>query len=462
MLNVRARRVLVGLALPVLAAAGCNSFLTDDDRLDRDPNNPTEASIDNLYNAMQVNLGGLLTGELARIVSMWMQQMAGTERQYAGQGQYIVDSDAFTFTQFYSQGGLVDIRRIEAKADSAGDQVYGGIARVWEVLLMTTAADLWGDIPYREALNPDIPTANVDPQAQVYADLGLKLDTALTMLASGEGNGPGDLDRVYAGDPALWTEAANTLKARLLLRQVETAADRNAVYAQVDAAAALGISDASNDFTIYATSTAREQNQWYQFMIEQRAGYIAAGSFLVDLLKSTNDPRLGQYFSTNSEDEYVGTVSGGTLSDVSSLSAERIDPAFRQPIMTWAENQLIRAEANFFLGGQGAAQPFLDAVRTAAGATIVPATIENVLTEKYIVNFQNIETWSDWRRTCWPNLNPVVAGESIPARLFYPAGDTQVNPNIPADPVRNSTDAPGGIVVPAAACLGSPADAATP
>jgi starch-binding outer membrane protein, SusD/RagB family len=457
MLTVRARRALVGLALPALAAAGCNEFLTDDPRLDRDPNNPTEASIDNLYNAVQVNIGGLLTAELARIVSMWMQQMAGTERQYAGQGQYIVDSDVFEFTQFYSQGGLVDIRRVQAKADSAADQVYGGIARVWEVLLMTTAADMWGDIPYREALDPDIPTANVDPQSQVYADLGLKLDTALTMLASGEGNGPGDLDRVYGGDPALWIEAGNTLKARLLLRQVETAADRNAVYAQVDAAAALGISDPANDFNNYASSTAREQNQWYQFMIEQRAGYIAAGSFLLDLLQSTNDPRLAEYFSTNSEGEFVGTVSGAAAADVSSLSSERIDPAFRQPIITWAENQLIRAEANFFLGGQAAAQPYLDAVRTEAGAPLVPATIENIMSEKYIVNFQNIETWSDWRRTCWPNLPPVVAGEIIPARLFYPASDAQVNPNIPADPVRNETDPPGGVVVPAASCLGSPA-----
>ena len=132
---------------------------------------------------------------------------------------------------------------------------------------------------------------------------------------------------MYDGDAALWIEAANTLKARLLLRQVETATDRSGVYAQVDAAAALGISDASHDFTIYSTSTAREQNQWYQFMIEQRAGYIAAGSFLVNLLQSTNDPRLGQYFSTNEAGEYVGTVSGGTVADVSSLSAERIDPA---------------------------------------------------------------------------------------------------------------------------------------
>ena len=44
------------------------------------------------------------------------------------------------------------------------------------------------------------------------------------------------------------------------------------------------------------------------------------------------------------------------------------------------------------------------------------------MTEKYIVLFQNIETWNDYKRTCIPSLTPVnnSQGGVIPGRLLYP------------------------------------------
>ena len=87
--------------------------------------------------------------------------------------------------------------------------------------------------------------------------------------------------------------------------------------------------------------------------------------------------------------------------------------------MSYAENQLIGAEAAFQVGGQGAAQPFLDAARAnrvygARGLTPVaftpsapiPATLEAIMEEKYLAMFMNIEAWSDYKRTCLPALAP--------------------------------------------------------
>jgi len=67
------------------------------------------------------------------------------------------------------------------------------------------------------------------------------------------------------------------------------------------------------------------------------------------------------------------------------------------------------------------------------------------MTEKYIVLFQNIETWNDYKRTCIPNLTPVnnSQGGVIPGRLLYPLQERQTNPNIPApsqQPARNWND----------------------
>src|SRR5712692_5169062 len=124
---------------------------------------------------------------------------------------------------------------------------------------------------------------------------------------------------------------------------------------------------------------------------------------------------------------------------------------FRQPEITYVETQLIAAEASFRIGGTAAAQPFLDAARTnrAYGATggsavtfpalpSVPATLQNIMEEKYVALYLNPEVWSDWKRTCLPALAtaPPPGGTapqnfSIPGRLPYGQTEINANPNTP-------------------------------
>jgi len=448
----RPRRLAAALALPVLAALGCSDFLNEPDTL-RDPNNPTEATRDNLFVGVQVGQGGLLTGELARLIAIWMQQAAGTDRQYAGYGNYVYDEDILDFERFYSTGGLLDIRRIQAKADSVGDAKYSGVAKIFEALVIGTAADIWGDVPYSEALDPSIREPELDPQLEVYAALQTVLDSAIVQLQdnSPRSFGPSrDVDLFYGGvrasqtDFRPWIELAHTLKARLYMHTAEVNPD---AYALALAQAEQGISSPDYDFRTYQSATTTEENLWYQFAVVQREGYISPGQFLVDLLKSRNDPRLEQYFSPNGAGEYVGARPGEDFEGKSSFSDERLDPAFRQPIVTWAENQLIIAEAAFRTGDEARALTALNAVRTENGLDPVSlsgtALFEAIMTEKYIALFQNIEVWSDYRRTCLPRLTPAAGASSIPARILYPLSERNVNPNIPAagqQPARNAND----------------------
>ena len=63
------------------------------------------------------------------------------------------------------------------------------------------------------------------------------------------------------------------------------------------------------------------------------------------------------------------------------------------------------------------------------------------MNEKYVVLFQNIESWNDYKRTCLPALTPGNGAVAIPGRLLYPTGERQTNAaNVPADPVRNWND----------------------
>src|SRR5688572_21779543 len=82
-------RMMKTVAVAALAVAvnGCSDFLSGD-KLDSDPNRPTTAQASQLFIASQVNSYYILNGHAARVLAMWMQQMAGTDRQYRGYDQY--------------------------------------------------------------------------------------------------------------------------------------------------------------------------------------------------------------------------------------------------------------------------------------------------------------------------------------------------------------------------------------
>jgi hypothetical protein len=408
------------------------------------PNRPTVANGDQLLVASQTALNQQYTSDLARTACVWMQQCAGTDRQYRQLGLYQYGEDAYNgpFNQVYIGGGLLDIRGIEARADTAKDQVYGGIGRVMEAMAVGLAADVWGDIPYSQAVS-DTLTPVLDPQEQVYAGIQAKLDTAITMLGSKTGAGPDGADLFYSGDATKWLRLAHTLKARFYMHTAERVG--NAAYQNALAQAQQGLQK-GDDLRSYQSSDPNEQNSWYQFTVIQRAGYMSPGAFLVSLLQTRADPRLAQYFDPNAAGSYVGAAPGQQGSaGISTFDESRVAPDFRQPIVTWAENQLIIAEAAFRLGQTGAALAAYNTERADAG---VPAagsvTLADIMTEKYIALFQNIEVWNDFKRTCLPALTPAqgtVGG--IPARLLYAQSERNTNPNVPLpsdQPARNWND----------------------
>lgn len=457
MKTVLTRSALVALLVAV-ASTGCDSFLSGPG-LTESPNEPTQASRDQLFVAFQAGQFTQFEGALARTACIFVQQCAGVDRQYLSLGEYNFTEDDFSpeFDQVYTGGGLIDIRKVEAFADAGSDAVYGGIARAWEAYIMGTAADIWGSIPYSEAVS-DVVTPALDPQSAVYAAVQAKLDTAITMLG-GAGAGPGGADLVYKGSKTKWLEAAHTLKARFYLHVAEGS---SANYALALAQAQQGLSASANDFKTYHSSTTSENNVWNQFQVRDRDSYLRAGKRLVDLLVARNDPRLGIYFDKNQLGGYGGKDPGQASDNSTSniccgagATGSRLEAKFQQPLITWAENELIIAEAAYQTGDATTALNSLNAERTAAGLAALSgitgtALLDSIMTEKYVVTFQNIEAWSDYRRACTPVLVPFTAGgaTAIPGRLFYGFDERNTNPNIP-DPATqeaatNKPGTPGG------------------
>jgi hypothetical protein len=358
---------------------------------------------------------------------------------------------------FYAQGGFLDIRGVQSKVQD--DKLYLGIAQTWEALLMDLTSDVWGDIPYSQAIS-DVLHPELDKQVAVHNALIALVDQGLTNITGG-GTGPNAADLVYGGDQTKWTEAAHTLKARLYMHLAETDA---ANYAKALTETDAGISSAANDFTTYQSGTTGEANHWFQFRI-QRGTDISAGKHLVDLMKQRSDPRLTAYFAPgpSAGGQIIGAPPGQEFNGTQAwLSETRGAAEFRQPILTFAENQLIRAEAQYRTGAEPAALATLNAYRVSvglaeknglAGAALLTAIME----EKYVALFQNTEVWNDYRRTCYPNLTP-ASGNFIPARLVYGTDERRANPNIPSpsqQPRHNEDDPPTASSTDGSVCLGT-------
>jgi hypothetical protein len=435
------RRVL-GAALAVLALAGCD-FISP---VESNPNAVPEATVDQLFVSAQLNLYFFAEGQLSRLSSMWVQQMTGTDRQFVGLDNYIIDeTDADDdFDRVYTQGGLIDIRRAIALAEADGRRPYAGILKILEAYLVGMAASYWGDIPYSEAVNPAIRTPVLDDQAAVYAAVQALLDAAIADLAA-TGSGPGSVDLWFGGNAARWTAVARTLKARFYMHWGEV--QGNAAYTQARTHALQGISTAAGTWKAQHTTASTENNLWYQFM-RDRSGYISAGDFLVPLMVSTSDPRISRYFSQ---------VGGNYVARSSSLASTGWGaPDFDFPIVSCAENQFILAEAEYRLGNTAAARTAasnalaceeaeygvsLATQRTRVTDPLITgsALLNEILRQKYIAMFLNPEALNDYKRTCQPGFTPRAGG--VPPRLFYSGTERQTNPNIPnPQPARNDND----------------------
>lgn len=444
----------VALSLALLGAA-CDDFLQGPG-LTENPNQATEGTALQQLIAVQANMFTRLEGQMARSAGIYTQQIIGSNNQQLQWATQYLQSESDIpahMSAFYTGAGLVGMRSIQAAGVASSDKFLEGIAKVWEGYAFGTAASVWGDLPYSEALNPEILTPKLDAQETIYQQVQARLDEGIAALQAAPTTGncePADL--IYcattgtrAAQVSRWIRAANTLKARFHLHLAER--NGNSAYQAALAAATNGINEAPTSATqamhgqapgdfrsFHGNTLDQDGNIWAEFLNSRQD--LVAGHTLVQLLKDRNDPRLAAYFSPNLTGGFIGhnqnnqPVGTGSAAVINTTVRRAFN--FRQPLVTWAENELILAETKFRLTGAAAALPHVNAVRTAVGLpTLGSVTLNDVLAEKYIAMYQNIEVWNDYKRTCYPALTPFGTAAEVPGRLPYSSTERTANPNIP-------------------------------
>lgn len=450
--------VVVGLVFST--TLGCESFIED---YQTDPVNvtdPTQVPLNNLLVGVQSNTIRIIEGDGARLASILSRHFSGEDRQYSGYQSYtITNSDFDDFWDDSYVDVLANAKICREAAAEAGNTRMVGLVQVHEALVYGTLADLFGDIPYTQALQyPAVTSPAYDGQASVYAAVQTLLDDAITNLG-GSGNITADI--FMGGSTARWIEVARTLKARFYLHTRD--------YNNAITNALSGVSSAANNWVFpHGTVQGGNTNLWWDFEEINRTDYLGANeSFLIDLVtpgangtgdfitsyrghsKTDESGRLAFYFqgSKAGEDAEFNTGTGGAFA---------IDASF--PCVTYAENQLILAEAYARTGNSANAitelnehraaleaqfttgnyDAFVSADFDAAGIENVSGSLTNeqallleIMEERYCTFVGEFEPWNDIRRAGNPLGIPANQGTSIPERFLYPVVELTTNPNTP-------------------------------
>ena len=313
--------------------------------LNDNPNEITLQDVDaNLFlNGAQLANIMLQNSHLNRITGMFSGQLVGYTSLYSniyGYALSTVESND-EWNGCYT-GVLTNTRHIrEAVPD---DKLLVGIAKVIEAHAMGTLAILMGDVPYTEVVS-DVEDPKFDTQVSVINAMTSLLDDAITDLGSASSRSE-SYDIYYGGDKDNWLAAAYTLKARYALVQSK--------YSDALTAANMGISSSADDMNFIprgdAATSEGDKNLFNAILSGSRTGDLGNnGSYLLELLNDTTSAYRGNA-KTNETARHnyykIDETSGeGNLGVI-----ERFEP---MPMVTYSENQLIKAEAAARTGGDG-------------------------------------------------------------------------------------------------------------
>ena len=313
--------------------------------LNDNPNEITLQDVDpNLFlNGAQLANIMVQNSHVNRISGMFSGQLIGYTSLYSniyGYSLSTVESND-EWRGCYT-GVLTNVRHIREAAPD--DKLLVGMSKVLEAHAVGTLAILMGDVPYLEVVSETADPV-FDSQLEVLAELTLLLDRAISDLGSASSRTE-DYDIYYNGDKDKWLAAAYTLKARYALVQSD--------YASALTAANMGISSSAGDMNYIPRGDAAvsqgDKNLFNAILSGSRTGDLGNnGSYLLELLNDTTSAYRGNA-KTNETARHnyykIDETSGeGNLGVI-----ERFEP---MPMVTYFENQLIKAEAAARTGADG-------------------------------------------------------------------------------------------------------------
>lgn len=281
------------LALCTVVVCSCELNLLDN------PNAVTTSNTDINYLLSQIELS--YAGHFNQITDPTMRLT-----RMLNQGSAIYDNAVSpgggdgAWTTAYA-GVLNDVKTLIPLAEKGELLVHAGIARTIRASVLANMVDVFGDVPYSEALNAENFNPKVDGGATIYTAAIADLDKAVENFnAKSRAGAPGDL--FYGGTTDSWLRTANTLKMKLLLnrRLVDKAGSTAGINALISGAKL--ISTAPQNFVFkFGTNLTNPDTRHPRYAGQYSptgGGDYQSNSYMGTMYESKGfpDPRMRFYF----------------------------------------------------------------------------------------------------------------------------------------------------------------------
>lgn len=473
--NVRLKHIL----LPALffMAMGCTKNF---ESINTDPNRPKTVMPGAILDQVQyysIN-SNLYNGAWGLTHELMQVHAPGVSTAGGGIHRYELLAGIRTWN-YWEYGTIKNIEEVYTLGDQLSEDNYKAIALVYKCWLYSIMTDLYGDIPYSEAMRADegIFQPVFDKQKDIYIGMLADLDKANDLFNDRKAlTYGGDLlynaNSVNSGGVNVgiqkWKRFCNSLKLRLLLRisardgEIDVNNQINAMLANPGKYPVFGGNDEeaifryTGAYPLFSPFHNARQLDWSETVYFTR--------FFVDKLNMDEDPRRAVWMSTvpvGGQNIYQGIESGYPTTHPIYLAGQNSTyPAALKTfpmlgvMMTYAELEFIKAELALkgFNTGRTARQHYESGIRASMTqwgvgipsdffsrpgvayneAASLEAQLEQIIHQKYYAFFfTDFQAWFEKKRTGYPVL---PRGEGIPVenqfpnRMFYPSSLQSSNP----------------------------------
>lgn len=347
------------------------------------------------------------------------------------------------------------------------------VAEILKVAAMHRVTDNYGPLPYLGF--GESKQVAYNSQKDIYDSFFADLDAAIGVLREWVATNPSarplrKVDLVYGGDYAGWLKFAGSLKLRLAMRTVYV--DPTGAKRRAEEAVATGVMTVNDDNALLKSGLGVQVFNPLEMVWNDYADTRMNAS-MDSYMNGYGDPRRAFYFrqatsvdAADTNDGFHGVRGGVTIRGnavrgrLNAMSAPNVAKATPVVWMTAAEVWLLRAEgaargwdmgatagelyetgvarsfeycgmgdraADYLADGERTPEGFTDvsgaglgSIAAASGITIPwddnapdDEKLERIITQKWIAMFPlGQEAWSEFRRTGYPRLFPVVTNNS--------------------------------------------------
>ncbi|MFV0323816.1 MAG: SusD/RagB family nutrient-binding outer membrane lipoprotein [Bacteroides xylanisolvens] len=393
-----------------------------------------------------------------------------------------------TYTRSYTNA-LNSWKKLKASSEKNNTPEIFALAQILKISAWHKALECFGPIPYSHAADASL-NIPFDSEENVYTAIFAELTDAIDVLTKKAEVGVtvmADFDAVYAGDATKWVKYANSLMLRLAMHIRYANADMAKKYASQAVAHTIGVMTDKEDeaqMSVGAGITFRNNIDGLANQYDESR----MGSSMFSYLVGYEDPRLSAYFKpvdakstlgylAYDGKKYQAVPAGHTFakndvymlfskpniesntptywmraSEVYFLRAEAAliwpevfgsaDALYKQGLgMSFQENGVTVSVDSYLasgkkpightFGGTYGCDFSAPSATTASFTGTQEQKLEKIIIQKWIALFPNgQEAWTEWRRTGYPKLNPIMVnkgstqGVSDPAkgirRMIYP------------------------------------------